>query len=306
MNSSASHNFTNTTMPHINQCTTGYHERFTFTGKERDEETGYGYFGARYMDHELMTMWLSVDRYASKYPFISPYAYCAWNPVKLVDPDGMEINPVYTVEGKYLGDTKEGFTGDPLIMKASDYDAMMDISGAENISELSVEDVKKYGGTTFDDVVKSGDALSGDAQEKIIRNIISQYSDYDLTDKYGFNASDVANRIEYDVDDKNVGPGANFSTATYKTGNRPAKFYFKRGHSGYELTVENIICSLVYHEWFGHEKMGWGETDNQKRRASEGGTHHLCYYSVINSPIYNKTTPAYQKFNENAYKYLSK
>ena len=292
--------------PYVNQHPAGYQERFTFTGKEKDEETGYGYFGARYMDHELMTMWLSVDPMADKYPSISPYAYCAWNPVKLVDPDGMEINPVYTVEGKYLGNTKEGFTGDPLIMNASDYDAMMDISGAENISELSVEDVKKYGGTTFDDVVKSGDALSGDAQEKIIRNIISQYSDYDLTDKYGFNASDVANRIEYDVDDKYVGPGANFSTATYKTGNRPAKFYFKRGHSGYELTVENIICSLVYHEWFGHEKMGWGETDNQKRRASEGGTHHLCYYSVINSPIYNKTTPAYQKINENAYKYLSK
>ena len=38
-----------------------------FTGKERDEETGYGYFGARYMDHELMTMWLSVDPLADKY-----------------------------------------------------------------------------------------------------------------------------------------------------------------------------------------------------------------------------------------------
>ena len=62
-----------------------------FTGKERDEETGYGYFGARYMDHELMTMWLSVDPLADKYPSISPYAYCAWNPVKLVDPDGREI-----------------------------------------------------------------------------------------------------------------------------------------------------------------------------------------------------------------------
>ena len=61
------------------------------TGKERDEETGYGYFGARYMDHELMTMWLSVDPMADKYPNISPYAYCAWNPVKLVDPDGREI-----------------------------------------------------------------------------------------------------------------------------------------------------------------------------------------------------------------------
>ena len=63
----------------------------TFTSKEKDEETGYGYFGTRYMDHELMTMWLSVDPMADKYPSISPYAYCTWNPVKLVDPDGMDV-----------------------------------------------------------------------------------------------------------------------------------------------------------------------------------------------------------------------
>ena len=62
------------------------------TGKELDEETGYGYFGARYMDHELMTGWLSVDPMADKYPNISPYAYCAWNPMRLVDPDGKEID----------------------------------------------------------------------------------------------------------------------------------------------------------------------------------------------------------------------
>ncbi|MCQ2285232.1 MAG: RHS repeat-associated core domain-containing protein, partial [Bacteroidales bacterium] len=62
-----------------------------FTGKEKDEETGFGYFGARYMDHDQMTMWLSVDPMADKYPGLSPYAYCAWNPVKLVDPDGNEI-----------------------------------------------------------------------------------------------------------------------------------------------------------------------------------------------------------------------
>lgn len=71
--------------------------------EQRDEETGYGYLprqarqahhGARYMDHELMTMWLSVDPLADKYPNISPYAYCAWNPVKLVDPDGRKIKGV--------------------------------------------------------------------------------------------------------------------------------------------------------------------------------------------------------------------
>ena len=75
---------------HNIQSSTGYSERITFTGKERDEETGFGYFGARYMDYELMTMWLSVDPLADKYPSISPYAYCAWNPVKLVDPDGRD------------------------------------------------------------------------------------------------------------------------------------------------------------------------------------------------------------------------
>ena len=63
----------------------------SFTGKERDSETGFSYFGARYYDSDLMTGWLSVDPMADKYPNISPYAYCAWNPVKLVDPDGEDI-----------------------------------------------------------------------------------------------------------------------------------------------------------------------------------------------------------------------
>ena len=62
----------------------------SFSGKERDEETGYSYFGARYYDVELTTGWLSVDPMADKYPNISPYAYCAWNPIKLVDPDGRD------------------------------------------------------------------------------------------------------------------------------------------------------------------------------------------------------------------------
>ena len=38
-----------------------------------------------------MTGWFSVDPMADKYPNISPYTYCNWNPVKLVDPDGREI-----------------------------------------------------------------------------------------------------------------------------------------------------------------------------------------------------------------------
>ena len=66
---------------------------YVFTGKERDEETGYNYHGARYYDAELLTSWTAVDPMADKYPGVSPYAYCAWNPIKLVDPDGREWDP---------------------------------------------------------------------------------------------------------------------------------------------------------------------------------------------------------------------
>ena len=60
------------------------------TGKEKDSETGYYAFGARYYDCDLSGIFLSVDPMADKYPSMSPYSYCAWNPVKFVDPDGQE------------------------------------------------------------------------------------------------------------------------------------------------------------------------------------------------------------------------
>jgi len=63
---------------------------YTFSGKEKDAETGYGYFGARYYDSGL-SIWLSVDPMSDKYPSMSPYNYCANNPVILVDPDGRDI-----------------------------------------------------------------------------------------------------------------------------------------------------------------------------------------------------------------------
>jgi RHS repeat-associated protein len=65
---------------------------YTFSGKEKDSETGYSYFGARYYDSDL-SIWLSVDPLASKYPSMSAYMYVAGNPVMLVDPDGRKIKP---------------------------------------------------------------------------------------------------------------------------------------------------------------------------------------------------------------------
>ena len=83
---------------HYNYAKNSGFKAFTFTGKERDSETGYSYFGARYYDSDLMTGWLSVDPQSDKFPNISPYNYCNWNPVKLKDSDGeVPVKPLVSV-----------------------------------------------------------------------------------------------------------------------------------------------------------------------------------------------------------------
>ena len=47
-------------------------------------------YGARRYD-PAYCMFTQMDPLAEKYPHLSPYAYCAGNPVRYVDPDGMRI-----------------------------------------------------------------------------------------------------------------------------------------------------------------------------------------------------------------------
>jgi RHS repeat-associated protein len=63
---------------------------YLFNGKELDEETGLYYYGARYYDPKT-SVFQSVDPSAEKYPFLTPYAYVANNPVNVIDPDGKDI-----------------------------------------------------------------------------------------------------------------------------------------------------------------------------------------------------------------------
>ena len=86
----------------VNQRTTDYAARFTFSAKEKDSETGFSYFGSRYYNSDL-SIWLSVDPMSDKYPSLSPYTYCANNPIKLVDPNGEEIGEYRDWNGILLG-----------------------------------------------------------------------------------------------------------------------------------------------------------------------------------------------------------
>jgi RHS repeat-associated protein len=92
------------------QRNSSWNAPYTFSGKEKDVETGYGYFGARYYDSGL-SIWLSVDPMSDKYPSMSPYNYCANNPVMLVDPDGREVfdSFIYNSKNKTLIGAYEAF-----------------------------------------------------------------------------------------------------------------------------------------------------------------------------------------------------
>ena len=156
-----------------NQVPYGYVERYKFTGKERDWETGYDYFGARYW--WLGGTWLSVDPLADKYPNISPYAYAAWNPVKYIDPDGREITitgedgitityvPGENYEGNN-GFTKDTYTKlNQLNDMFSNTDFMSSIVNSHDIYNISSKESMVEGTHSFKDgVINIGTTCSID------------------------------------------------------------------------------------------------------------------------------------------------
>ena len=71
---------------------TGSVQPYKYTGKELDRENGLDTydFEARCYDPALATTW-QQDPLADKYPQLSPYSWCAANPIRNTDPTGMRI-----------------------------------------------------------------------------------------------------------------------------------------------------------------------------------------------------------------------
>ena len=83
---------------------------YAYNGKEFNEDFGLNLsdYGARWYDAAL-GRWGAVDPLAEKYSGLTPYSYVAANPIRLIDPNGMEI---MEIEGgyKYTGqDAKDVF-----------------------------------------------------------------------------------------------------------------------------------------------------------------------------------------------------
>ncbi|MBN2777894.1 MAG: hypothetical protein JXR36_09635 [Bacteroidales bacterium] len=64
-------------------------KRYKYVGKERDEETGLYYYGARYYA-AWIARFVSVDPLQHEYPHYTPYQYAGNKPITYIDLDGLE------------------------------------------------------------------------------------------------------------------------------------------------------------------------------------------------------------------------
>ena len=121
---------------------------YKYGGKELDRTNGLDMYDyeARHYD-PIFPHFITMDELCEKYPSISPYAYCAGNPIRYVDPTGRKIishednsigfNMKYGVARKYIMDNGMG-------------DHLKKIADDENIILYIKDNSNGKGGSYFD------------------------------------------------------------------------------------------------------------------------------------------------------------
>ena len=172
---------------------------YKYNGKELDVMHGlntYDYGARQY--NPVTAHWDRVDPLAEKYYGISPYAYCANNPIRFIDPDGREWTYVKDSNGNIIINVAINFS----------------ISGnwtAEQISEYKNAISSQFNNMLFE---ASGGTISGtitfyDGNSSIVQSLsLETYNDNTIGGHTAYFASVV------NLYDKNGGVRALSSVAT--------------------------------------------------------------------------------------------
>ncbi|MFV0530086.1 MAG: RHS repeat-associated core domain-containing protein [Flavobacteriales bacterium] len=173
---------------------------YLFNAKELDEETGLYYYGARYYEPRI-SLWLSVDPLAEKYPNVSPYAYVVNNPIIYTDPDGNQVelcceeleqflksfiktvaeNAVYPIE-KFdsfvynvgLGRFEEAFND---LSDLTPRPASIEVSSVEPIDISTPEKAGKFAGTIVPIVINKGKEKATKNRVKLRKDVKQEVID---------------------------------------------------------------------------------------------------------------------------------
>ena len=232
------------------------HWTFTFSAKERDSETGLSYFGSRYYSSNL-SIWLSVDPMSDKYASLSPYTYCADNPVKLVDPNGEEI-VIFVNKTKYTYNGKDFVDGNGNVATFSknsfEYRVLSDLNKLYNSKSDMIRG-------------KLQDMMKSKHQHSIVNRTTS--------DGVGFNCP-----IDEDLA-KEHGKGSGTVT-----GYNPFATESVCADGGY------VSCATLAHELLGH---GWNN-DQGLHESDDHRTENGIKYEEINAVnIQNKVLVEYHQ-----------
>ncbi len=157
------------------------------------------YFGARYYSSDI-SVWLSVDQMAHKYPSMSPYMYVGGHPTMVIDPNGMDWiqdkNGNYKHDKDINKDTKLG-EGEKYLGKSKEIkvnDSEGNYSHSYNLNEGgSVSDTR---GNSYE--AGHGQINPGFVSGHTIDNTNSVFTADDLY-KYAMNALPVAGTIDATV-----------------------------------------------------------------------------------------------------------
>ncbi|MBE2255189.1 MAG: RHS repeat-associated core domain-containing protein [Ignavibacteria bacterium] len=110
---------------------------FKFTGKERDKESGYDYFGARYYDSRI-GRWGGVEPLLDKYVSFSPYCYGLNSPMVLKDPNGLWVASLNEEDNSISVTAEEGdnleFLYNSLGISAEEFASLYNINDIANFS----------------------------------------------------------------------------------------------------------------------------------------------------------------------------
>ena len=145
--------------------------KYRYNGKELQDEYGLGWYdyGARFYDPSL-GRWHSVDPLASMHSDYTPYAYCYNNPIKFIDPFGLD-STYYSATGSRLYQTTgdKGKTSYNYVTKTTQStEEMYSESPADDPQRGNSSPITQEAAQATEDQIRSGNT-TGDLMKNVVK-----------------------------------------------------------------------------------------------------------------------------------------